>query len=555
MGICQSNPAVVSTIEKSPSGSFKYQTGTCALEYWEPILELGEGSISSIHLVKRRKERVDIPYKERADIMALAKDNKNVNVDDDAGEIYVLKSIIKEYVRNEQYLKEMRDEINIMSKLDHPHIAKVYEAYERRRHIYLIMEYCRGGDLSERDFGEEQAAKIIYQVLSAVDYMHKHQVVHRDLKLENIMLNSKKSDACTKIIDFGLATRYLSDDYKRMTGTVGTLYSMAPQVLQGVYDFKCDLWSVGVVAYMLLSSDNPPFYGPPREMSWEKRRKIMIDRIMRCQYTRMTGPKWDKISPEAKSFVRSLFQMDPKNRPNAEQALKSPWMLRYKDSTVSLVSRQKPGRKEISDLKHTARVLIAGKLSEEDIVDLEIAIKSMDPENLQQVKLSDFVSALAETQLTGDDIATITKSIDREQADTTFINYVELVEKVLEVKRRAESEHVGTTFSSLVVDAERRVPKTKLVESLRDKLSRQTLLVLEGEVEEDSQGLVTLEDVQMLLGQKHDKLLAKIIHEDTVFEEELLEAKDAVIPGGRNDPDDKPHYAYDEGTNSVRWMG
>jgi calcium-dependent protein kinase len=129
----------------------------------------------------------------------------------------------------------------------------LYEAYDRKRHIYLIMDYCRGGDLSERErFTEEQAATIVYKLLDAVSYLHKRNVVHRDLKLENIMFDKEGPDADAKIIDFGLATRYLSDNHKRMADKVGTLYSMAPQVLQGIYDYKCDLWSIGVIAYMLL---------------------------------------------------------------------------------------------------------------------------------------------------------------------------------------------------------------------------------------------------------------------------------------------------------------
>jgi serine/threonine protein kinase len=148
------------------------------LEYWEPIRLLGEGSISNIHLVRRRPHRVDVPYKERADIMRLA--DSNLSEDDLEGqELYALKSIMKDHVRNDQYLEEMRSEIYTMSRLCHPNIINVYEAFERKRHIYLIMEWCQGGDLCERHPSEAEAAVIIRKVLLAVDYMHKHKVVHR----------------------------------------------------------------------------------------------------------------------------------------------------------------------------------------------------------------------------------------------------------------------------------------------------------------------------------------------------------------------------------------
>lgn len=237
-----------------PKREFTYTKNTCALEYWEPLRLLGEGSISSIHLVRRRPERVDIPYKEKADIMRLAAEAAASN-DDDATttaiegadqDVYALKSIMKDHVRNDQYLKEMRSEIYTMSRLCHDNIVNVYEAFERKRHIYLILEYCRGGDLCERNPTEAEAATIVRKILSAVAYMHQHNVVHRDLKLENIMFSKDPKDPSSqqlevKVIDFGLATKFLSEEYKQMTARVGTLYSMAPQVLQGVYDAKCDM--------------------------------------------------------------------------------------------------------------------------------------------------------------------------------------------------------------------------------------------------------------------------------------------------------------------------
>jgi serine/threonine protein kinase len=328
------------------NGRFTYQTDTCALEYWEPIKELGEGSISSIHLVRRRPQRIDVPYREKGDIMShapsdTASSSNSSLKEEREEEAYALKSIIKEYVRNDTFLKEMRNEIFTMSNLDHPNIAKVYEAYERKRHIYLIMEYCAGNNLCDREVSEAQAAVIVRKMLSAVANMHEHNVVHRDIKLENIMMDKPGPDGEVKIIDFGLATRYLSDEHKRMTDRVGTLYSMAPQVLQGVYDAKCDLWSIGVVAYILLSGKQP-FWGPPREIPWEQRKKIMVDRIMRCDYMRMNAGRWSGVSKEAKDFVKSLLQMDPNKRPSASEAMEHLWIKLHAEDKISLGPPEQP---------------------------------------------------------------------------------------------------------------------------------------------------------------------------------------------------------------------
>ena len=156
-----------------------------------------QGSISSIHLVKRRPHRVNVPYQERLEIMSLARKNtktapNNTTTPKVDKNVYALKSILKNHVGNDHHLEEMRNEIYTMSHLNHKNVARVYEAYERKRHIYLIMEYCSGGDLLGREPNEAEAACIVRRILQAVEYLHAHNVVHRDLKLENIMVSKIK---------------------------------------------------------------------------------------------------------------------------------------------------------------------------------------------------------------------------------------------------------------------------------------------------------------------------------------------------------------------------
>ena len=224
---------------------FVYSKKTCALEYWEPIKLLGEGSVSSVHLVRRRKERVNIPYKEHVDVMARAKKKvEQVSHEWPANDqLYAVKSISKEYIRDDKMLKQMKDEIFTMSTLSHPNIVRVIEGYERKRHVYLIMDCCRGGDLCQVEGTSEQHAKaIVRRILSAVAYLHEKGIVHRDLKLENVMFETTSRKASEiKLIDFGLATKYFSSDGGKLTDIVGTVYTMAPEVMKGIYDSKCDM--------------------------------------------------------------------------------------------------------------------------------------------------------------------------------------------------------------------------------------------------------------------------------------------------------------------------
>jgi calcium-dependent protein kinase len=212
----------------------------------------------------------------------------------------------------------MRSEIHNMKYLDHPHIAKVYEAFEKKRMVWMVMENLSGGDLRSRmPYTEAEVADAIRDVLSAVVYLHSKNVVHRDLKLENIMFEDDSPNASVKLIDFGLSTKYLSNEYKYMRERVGTVYTMSPQVIQGRYDKSCDLWSVGVITYMLLSGGELPFPG--------KNRAQIVKMIMQCKFS-FHGKQWSNVSKGAKDFIISLLQMDPSDRPRAEEALKSNWM-------------------------------------------------------------------------------------------------------------------------------------------------------------------------------------------------------------------------------------
>ena len=153
------------------------------------------------------------------------------------------------------------EEVTILQNLDHPNLPRVYEFFEDDTSFYIVLEYCKGGDLFDRivelqRFEESQAAEIMSQLLSGVNYLHSKGIIHRDIKPENILLSDRKS-LLLKIIDFDTAT-FFGTDYKREM--FGTPLYMAPEVVKGKYNEKCDLWSCGIVLYILLNG-SPPFDG------------------------------------------------------------------------------------------------------------------------------------------------------------------------------------------------------------------------------------------------------------------------------------------------------
>lgn len=171
--------------------------------------------------------------------------------------------IINKYEFTKSEIVQIENEVYILLKLDHPNILKVYNFYEDLNHFYIVTELCTGGELFDKIImngylDEQQAANVMKDILSAISYCHKYGIVHRDLKPENILFLTKKLDSPIKLIDFG--TSSLISKKEKLNRCCGTPYYIAPEVLDGQYNEKCDIWSVGIMMYIMLCG-YPPFNG------------------------------------------------------------------------------------------------------------------------------------------------------------------------------------------------------------------------------------------------------------------------------------------------------
>ena len=159
--------------------------------------------------------------------------------------LYAMKTIRLNRIKMEGCVDELRNEIAIMRDLDHPHIVRAIETFEWKGEISIVMELCSGGDLYDRDpYTEAEAARIINSVLGAVAHMHSRNIIHRDLKFENILFVTTSSRSEVKVIDFGLSKVY-GEDKAHLKDAVGTMYTMAPEVIMGDYSEMADMWSIG----------------------------------------------------------------------------------------------------------------------------------------------------------------------------------------------------------------------------------------------------------------------------------------------------------------------
>jgi calcium-dependent protein kinase len=236
---------------------------------------------------------------------------------------YAIKTIKKEQMSKELYCF-LIDEVNIISELDHPNIVKYYESYEDDNYLNIVMEYLEGNDLfklissrKSNKFTEKDMAEIITNLFKALSYIHKN-IVHRDIKPENILFSDDESLGTLKIIDFGLSTGLKSDNKYR----VGSPYYMAPEIINGNFCCKTDVWSVGVILYVMLTG-NFPFHAKKYEEVFEK----ILNKPFEIKHL-----KNSKCSLQAIDLISKLLIKNTEERFSIEEALSHDWFSYCKDN-------------------------------------------------------------------------------------------------------------------------------------------------------------------------------------------------------------------------------
>jgi len=218
-------------------------------------------------------------------------------------------------------LELVRTEIEILKICQHPYIIKLYDIFENVDYIYIIMEYCSGGDLfsflQKRNFilKEDKVATIMYKLCKAVFYVHSYGIAHRDIKPENVLLTSEDEDADIRLLDFGLSK--IVGPNQKCTEPYGTLTYCAPEIiLDKPYLKTVDSWSLGVMTYLMLSG-SLPFSG--------KDEHEIAKNVVYSKVNFEKKPIWNEISREAKDFITKLLDKDLKTRIEMKTALEHPW--------------------------------------------------------------------------------------------------------------------------------------------------------------------------------------------------------------------------------------
>ncbi|CAI7905227.1 unnamed protein product [Closterium sp. NIES-53] len=247
------------------------------------------------------------------------------------GSRFACKTLLKDGLKTEAERDEIRKEINLMQRVSmggaHAGIVQLRAVFEDDVAVHLVMELCEGGELFDEvvrrgRFHERDAGHVFAQIAAAVAHCHARGVLHRDLKPENILLVRDPSvplcaaPLITKVADFGLGVAL--EVGERTKGVAGSPFYIAPEVLTGDYSLGADVWSLGVILYILLSGV-PPFWGATDKDVFVEVLRGVVD---------MSGLEWEGVSEEAKHLVRCLLQSDASRRPSAAAILSHPWILR-----------------------------------------------------------------------------------------------------------------------------------------------------------------------------------------------------------------------------------
>ncbi|KAJ6807529.1 putative CDPK-related kinase 3 [Iris pallida] len=307
------------------------------------------------------------------------------------GQVVAVKTIPKAKMTTPISIEDVRREVKILKALSgHKNLVKFYDACEDALNVYIVMELCEGGELLDRilsrggRYTEDDAKLIVTQILSIVAFCHLQGVVHRDLKPENFLFSTSDENAPMKLIDFGLSDFIRPDE--RLNDIVGSAYYVAPEVLHRSYSMEADIWSIGVITYILLCGSRP---------FWARTESGIFRSVLRADPNFDDSP-WPTISPEAKDFVKRLLNKDYRKRMTAAQALTHPW-LRDEHRQIPLdivIYKQVKAYIRSTPLKHAALKALSKALTEDELLYLRSQFKLLEPNKEGRISLQNFRMAL-----------------------------------------------------------------------------------------------------------------------------------------------------------------
>ena len=463
-------------------------------QFYEVIKKIGEGSYGKIYRVKNKQ----------------------------SGDIRAMKQIMKSKIPN---IEKFQNEIKILAMVDHPNIVRLFEVIEDDKYFNLFQELCTGGELLKKmhttQMKEKQIAKIFNQIMSAIAYCHEKGIVHRDLKLENILFASNNPDSPIKIIDFGFSVLLGKNDmnkkedkddndlkkygFKRMKSKVGTLYYISPEIIKGNYDEKCDIWACGVILYILLCG-YPPFNAPSD--------KEVYNIISQVKYD-FNQPIWKNVSKYAKELIKNMLT-PAKNRYTAKQVLSSKWFeVKLKDSEENnyyLDYKHISKYKTYNKFKQAILAFIASRLNSEETTKIRNIFYNIDEDKKGFITYEDFTKYVI-NECNIDDVVDneeeLKKAFQSVDIDhNNKIDYTEFLAANLDEKIFLKKEKIQEAFRTFDINDTGAIKKEDLIRVLKLENLQDKNIIVNNIIEEndfDKDGKINFNDFMMVMNNKKEK--------------------------------------------------
>ncbi|KAI3782554.1 hypothetical protein L2E82_12605 [Cichorium intybus] len=416
------------------------------------------------------------------------------------GEVLACKSISKKKLRTRVDIEDVRREVEIMKHMPpHQNIVSLKGTYEDDNAVHLVMELCEGGELFDRivargHYTERAAAGVIRTIVEVIQMCHKHGVMHRDLKPENFLYANKKETAALKVIDFGLSVIFKPGE--RFNEIVGSPYYMAPEVLKRNYGPEIDVWSAGVILYILLCGV-PPF--------WAETEQGVAQAIIKSVVNFKRDP-WPVVSDNAKDLVKKMLNPDPNLRLSAQEVLDHPWIQNAKKApNVSLGETVKARLKQFSfmnKLKKRALRVIAELLSAEEVAGIKQGFDLMDTNNQGKITMVELKAGLQKLghEMPDTDVQMLMDAGDVDRDG--YLNYGEFVAISVHLKKMGNDDHLKEAFEFFDKNKSGYIEEQELREALADEIETDNEDVIAAiilDVDTDKDGRISYEEFEAMM--------------------------------------------------------
>lgn len=403
-----------------------------------------------------------------------------------------MKSIQIKYLKKSE-IENIDREVKTLKNLDHPGVLKIFQVYKESDYFHIITDLCTGGELFEKivkqkKLSENQAASYMFDIVSTVKYLHESGIMHRDLKPDNILFEDTSTASRLKIIDFGASKSFKKG--KIYDDIVGTPYYIAPEVLQGQYTQKCDIWSIGIILYTILSG-SPPFTGSSNSEIYEN--------ILEEPLT-FKSPNWSSISSCAKSLLKKILVKDPKKRISISDFLFDPWLQTRSsnltpDRSLSQASMANLSKfRQINKLQACTFVYLAHCFTTaNELKHIRKLFESFDKDGDGKLSFEEIKEGVSQFNDGLEiDAEEVMKNCDLDK--NGFVDYSEFLAGVCSTNLEMTKKKLKAAFDAMDSDGSGKLSKAEIKQALIGMTCEKTIMILVRDMDTNGDGEVDFEE-------------------------------------------------------------